>query len=43
MTRMKDAPKIGIAILDKKHKLPNGLGESGLPNTILIICNATGQ
>jgi len=40
MTRMKDAPKIHIDILDKMHEPPTGVGEPGVPVIAPAICNA---
>ena len=40
MTRMKDAPKIHIDILDKMHEPPTGVGEPGVPVMAPAICNA---
>lgn len=40
MTRMKDAPKIYIDILDKMHEKPTGVGEPGVPPMAPAICNA---
>jgi isoquinoline 1-oxidoreductase beta subunit len=40
MTRMKDAPKIEIAIMDKMEEPPTGVGEPGVPVIAPAICNA---
>ncbi len=40
MTRMKDAPKIHIDIMDKMHEPPTGVGEPGVPVVAPAICNA---
>tara|TARA_R110002126_G_scaffold124451_3_gene266481 strand:+ start:54971 stop:57184 length:2214 start_codon:yes stop_codon:yes gene_type:complete len=40
MTRMKDAPKIHIDIMDKMHEPPTGVGEPGVPVIAPAICNA---
>jgi isoquinoline 1-oxidoreductase beta subunit len=40
MTRMKDAPKIEIAIMDKMDEPPTGVGEPGVPPIAPAICNA---
>ncbi|QTD37169.1 xanthine dehydrogenase family protein molybdopterin-binding subunit [Polaribacter batillariae] len=40
MTRMKDAPKIHIEIMDKMHEPPTGVGEPGVPVMAPAICNA---
>lgn len=40
MTRMKDAPKIHIDIMDKMHEPPTGVGEPGVPVMAPAICNA---
>jgi isoquinoline 1-oxidoreductase beta subunit len=40
MTRMKDAPKIQIAIMDKMEEPPTGVGEPGVPVIAPAICNA---
>ena len=40
MTRMKDAPKIHIDIMDKMHESPTGVGEPGVPVMAPAICNA---
>lgn len=40
MTRMKDAPKIHVDILDKMHEPPTGVGEPGVPVIAPAICNA---
>lgn len=40
ITRMKDAPKIYIDILDKMHDPPTGVGEPGVPVMAPAICNA---
>ncbi|WP_299061723.1 molybdopterin cofactor-binding domain-containing protein [uncultured Polaribacter sp.] len=40
MTRMKNAPKIHIDILDKMHEPPTGVGEPGVPVIAPAICNA---
>ncbi len=40
MTRIKDAPKIHVAIMDKMHEPPTGVGEPGVPVIAPAICNA---
>ena len=40
MTRMKDAPKIEVAIMDKMEEPPTGVGEPGVPVIAPAICNA---
>jgi isoquinoline 1-oxidoreductase beta subunit len=40
MTRMKDAPKIHINIVDAMHEPPTGVGEPGVPVIAPAICNA---
>lgn len=40
MTRMKDAPKIEIAIIEAMDKHPTGVGEPGVPVMAPAICNA---
>jgi isoquinoline 1-oxidoreductase beta subunit len=40
MTRMKDAPKIHIHIVDAMHEPPTGVGEPGVPVIAPAICNA---
>ena len=40
MTRMKDAPKIHVDIMDKMHEPPTGVGEPGVPVMAPAICNA---
>jgi isoquinoline 1-oxidoreductase subunit beta len=40
MTRMKDAPKIHIEIMDKMNEKPTGVGEPGVPVIAPAICNA---
>jgi isoquinoline 1-oxidoreductase beta subunit len=40
MTRMKDAPKIHIDIIDKMDEPPTGVGEPGVPVIAPAICNA---
>ncbi|WP_435415778.1 molybdopterin cofactor-binding domain-containing protein [Polaribacter aestuariivivens] len=40
LTRMKDAPKIQIEIMDKMHEPPTGVGEPGIPVMAPAICNA---
>lgn len=39
MTRMKDAPKIHIKLIDNDHE-PTGVGEPGVPPVAAAICNA---
>lgn len=39
MTRMKDAPKIHIQLIDNDHE-PTGVGEPGVPPVAAAICNA---
>ncbi len=40
MTRMKDAPKITIEIIDAMNEPPTGVGEPGVPVIAPAICNA---
>ena len=40
MTRMKDAPKIHVEIMDKMDEPPTGVGEPGVPVIAPAICNA---
>ncbi|MCL7763255.1 hypothetical protein MPF19_07500 [Polaribacter sp. Z014] len=40
MTRMKDAPKIHIDILNKMYEPSTGVGEPGVPLMAPAICNA---
>jgi len=40
MTRMKDAPKITVKIIDNMNQLPSGVGEPGVPVIAPAICNA---
>ncbi len=40
MTRMKDAPKIHVEIMDKMNEPPTGVGEPGVPVIAPAICNA---
>ncbi|SDR76076.1 isoquinoline 1-oxidoreductase, beta subunit [Polaribacter sp. KT25b] len=40
MTRMKDAPKIHVDIIDAMDKHPTGVGEPGVPVMAPAICNA---
>ncbi|MDP5092048.1 MAG: molybdopterin-dependent oxidoreductase [Polaribacter sp.] len=40
MTRMKDAPKITINIIDAMNQPPTGVGEPGVPVIAPAICNA---
>ena len=40
MTRMKDTPNIHVAIMDKMHEPPTGVGEPGVPVIAPAICNA---
>lgn len=40
MTRMKDAPKIHVEIMDKMYEPPTGVGEPGVPVIAPAICNA---
>ena len=40
MTRMKNAPKIHIEIMDKMNEKPTGVGEPGVPVMAPAICNA---
>jgi isoquinoline 1-oxidoreductase beta subunit len=39
MTRMKDAPKIHVKLIDNDHE-PTGVGEPGVPPVAAAICNA---
>ena len=40
MTRMKDAPKIDITVIDNMETEPTGVGEPGVPVIAPAICNA---
>ncbi|MBG7612191.1 xanthine dehydrogenase family protein molybdopterin-binding subunit [Polaribacter sp. BAL334] len=40
MTRMKDAPKITVEIIDAMNEPPTGVGEPGVPVIAPAICNA---
>ena len=40
MTRMRDAPKIHVEIMDKMNEKPTGVGEPGVPVIAPAICNA---
>lgn len=40
MTRMKDAPKVHIDIIDAMKEKPTGVGEPGVPVIAPAICNA---
>lgn len=40
MTRMKDAPKITVNIIDDMNQPPTGVGEPGVPVMAPAICNA---
>ena len=40
MTRMKDAPKIHVDIIEAMDKHPTGVGEPGVPVMAPAICNA---